>query len=39
MNNNDLDNALILIVGWVAFAMFVAFVNLVAVIGKLFFGN
>ena len=36
--NNDLDNALVLIIGWIAFAMLVAAVNLVAVVGKLIFG-
>jgi len=38
MNNHDLDNALVLIMGWIAFAMLVAFVNLVVVVGKLIFG-
>jgi len=36
--NNDLDNALMLVVGWIAFAMLVAAVNLVVVVGKLIFG-
>jgi hypothetical protein len=36
--NKDLDNVLMLIFGWIAFAMFVAFLNLVCVIGKLIFG-
>jgi len=36
--NKDLDNALMLIFGWVAFAMLVAFLNLVCVIVKLIFG-
>ena len=35
---NDLDTALMLIMGWIAFAMLVAAVNLVCVIGKLIFG-
>jgi hypothetical protein len=35
---NDLDNALMLIMGWIAFAMLVAAVNLVVVVGKLIFG-
>lgn len=37
--NKDLDNALMLIFGWIAFAMLVAFLNLVCVIGKLIFGS
>jgi len=37
--NDDLDNALVLIMGWIAFAMLVAAVNLVVVVGKLIFGN
>ena len=35
---NDLDTALMLIMGWIAFAMLVAAVNLVVVVGKLIFG-
>ena len=35
---NDLDTALTLIMGWIAFAMLVAAVNLVIVVGKLIFG-
>ena len=35
---NDLDTALMLIMGWIAFAMLVAAVNLVIVVGKLIFG-
>jgi hypothetical protein len=35
---NDLDMALMLIMGWIAFAMLVAAVNLVVVVGKLIFG-
>ena len=35
---NDLDTALMLIMGWIAFAMLVAVVNLVVVVGKLIFG-
>jgi len=37
--NKDLDNALMLIFGWIAFVMLVAFLNLVCVIGKLIFGS
>jgi len=37
--NNDLDNALMLIIGWIAFAMLIAAVNLIVVIGKLIFGD
>ena len=36
--NKDLDTALMLIMGWIAFAMLVAAVNLVVVVGKLIFG-
>lgn len=36
--NKDFDNALLVIMGWVAFAMLIAAVNLVVVIGKLIFG-
>ena len=36
--NKDLDTALMLIMGWIAFAMLVAAVNLVCVVGKLIFG-
>lgn len=36
--NKDLDTALMLIMGWIAFAMLVAAVNLVIVVGKLIFG-
>ena len=36
--NKDFDNALLVIIGWVAFAMLIAAVNLVVVIGKLIFG-
>ena len=35
---NDLDTALMLIMGWIAFAILVAAVNLVCVVGKLIFG-
>jgi hypothetical protein len=35
---NDFDTALMLIMGWIAFAMLVAAVNLVVVVGKLIFG-
>lgn len=35
---NDLDTVLVLIMGWIAFAMLVAAVNLVIVVGKLIFG-
>ena len=35
---NDFDTALMLIMGWIAFAMLVAAVNLVIVVGKLIFG-
>jgi len=35
--NKDLDTALMLIMGWIAFAMLVAAVNLVVVVGKLIF--
>ena len=37
--NNDMDNALLLIMGWIAFAMLIAAANLVVVIGKLIFGS
>jgi len=36
--NKDFDDALMLIMGWIAFAMLIAAVNLVVVIGKLIFG-
>lgn len=36
--NKDIDTALMLIMGWIAFAMLVAVVNLVCVVGKLIFG-
>ena len=36
--NKDLDTVLMLIMGWIAFAMLVAAVNLVIVVGKLIFG-
>ena len=36
--NKDLDTALMLIMGWIAFAMLVAAVNLVCAVGKLIFG-
>ena len=32
-----MDNALLLIMGWIAFAMLIAAANLVVVIGKLIF--
>lgn len=35
--NNDMDNALLLIMGWIAFAMLIAAANLAVVIGKLIF--
>ena len=35
--NDDMDNALLLIMGWIAFAMLIAAANLVVVIGKLIF--
>jgi len=36
--NKDFDDALMLIMGWIAFAMLIAAANLVVVIGKLIFG-
>jgi hypothetical protein len=36
--NKDFDNVLLLIMGWVAFAMLIAAGNLIVVIGKLIFG-
>ncbi len=36
--NKDLDTALVLIMGWIAFAMLIAALNLVVVVGKLIFG-
>jgi hypothetical protein len=35
--NKDFDDALLVIMGWVAFVMLIAAVNLIVVIGKLIF--
>jgi hypothetical protein len=35
--NKDFDDALMLIMGWIAFAVLIAAVNLIVVIGKLIF--
>jgi hypothetical protein len=36
--NKDFDDALMLIMGWIAFAMLIAALNLIVVIGRLIFG-
>ena len=35
--NKDFDDALMLVMGWIAFAVLIAAVNLIVVIGKLIF--